>query len=52
MDDLHDGYLPADQLRELSDLLRCVATDMTARADELDDCTLDAPPPRVIDAPR
>ncbi len=45
---LHDGYLPADQLRELSDVLRCLAADLTAHADELDGPSY----PMVIDAAR
>ncbi|MGH3451513.1 MAG: hypothetical protein ACRDQW_12485 [Haloechinothrix sp.] len=48
MDNLHDGYLPACQLRELSEVLRCLAADMTERADELEGSSLDAR--RVIDA--
>ncbi|MGH3519821.1 MAG: hypothetical protein ACRDQ7_21010 [Haloechinothrix sp.] len=46
MDNLHDGYLPPGQLRELGDVLRCLAADLTARADELDGASA----PMVIDA--
>ncbi len=51
MDNLHDGRLPPGQLRELSDVLRCLAADLTARADELDGHTLAPAAPFAIDAP-